>query len=415
MTFLLLVIQAGNALLASLVQGAIGGPSALAAALAGVLGLWALAIASLRGAQSARRVVGVVEVAMLLGTLPRLLQAAQAQQWPDGVWLVTNVGLPLVVLTSLRVALQPGRSLAAMLLLVSSLVHLGLVREHAGGLGLLFLIDGVLLAALGVLLLRTVRWRKMSTWLIAGNLVAYLVAVGPGGEAVDSLGLTTKLLEVVALGLLVLPDGAARRRRWVLATAGVIGATFVTGAVTWASEARAGKVGSHIHVAASAPAPTYAQRVAATELVAATRAGIAMYEDEAVARRAGYEPSGPRVGNQHYVNHGLEHDGRVLDPQHPEGLVYVDTTLVGALFQMPRLGEIGPQPGGTITHWHTHDNICIGLAGLGLATPFGACPPFSIGVAAPAMMHIWTIDNPGGPFADELDPAFVRRLAHPVL
>ena len=32
-------------------------------------------------------------------------------------------------------------------------------------------------------------------------------------------------------------------------------------------------------------------------------------------------------------------------------------------------------------------------------------------VTRPAMLHVWTVDNPGGPFADQLDPAFTARLA----
>jgi hypothetical protein len=110
-----------------------------------------------------------------------------------------------------------------------------------------------------------------------------------------------------------------------------------------------------------------------------------------------------------------EKDADVLRPDKPEGLVYVDTTngppLVGALYVMPRVGLAG-RSGGSITHWHTH-NVCISVAPLGLAglaTPLGACPPGSLNVATPEMLHVWTVDVPGGPFADELDKEFVARL-----
>jgi hypothetical protein len=88
--------------------------------------------------------------------------------------------------------------------------------------------------------------------------------------------------------------------------------------------------------------------------------------------------------------------------------VYANTDdgpwLVGALFIMPRLGVDGPTPGGALTHWHSHDNVCIALpmvALAGLSTPIGICPPGAIGVTTAAMMHVWTVDNRGGPFADE--------------
>ena len=58
----------------------------------------------------------------------------------------------------------------------------------------------------------------------------------------------------------------------------------------------------------------------------------------------------------------------------------------------------------------------IDLAGLdgfaidGLESPFGTCPVGSINTPLPAMLHVWTVANPGGPFADDLSPAFVARL-----
>ena len=72
-------VQASNALLASGVQTAFFGLRLIA--IVGALGLLVLAIGVLRGWRGTRRVTYLVEGVMLLGTLPRLLQAMQAQAW----------------------------------------------------------------------------------------------------------------------------------------------------------------------------------------------------------------------------------------------------------------------------------------------------------------------------------------------
>jgi len=409
LTFVLLLVQASNAALASVVQGVFVGVQPLA--IGGVVGLVGLAWGVQRGWRAMRWALLVAEGLMLLGTLPRLLQALQAHAWPDGIWLLANLGLPLAVLLSPRVPPAWADRVTAALLLVTAGVHLALVQEHwqfERALGASFAVDAVLLAGAALSVQRGRRWRVAAGCLLAANLAAYLVAVGPGREAVDSLGLSTKLVELVALGLLLAPRAAL----------GVVAATLLTGAVTWVSLAREGKVGQHTHLAAAAAPPTYQERLAAADLVEATRAGIAAYADVSVARAAGYRATTPlNVAAVHFMNKAYEQDADVLDPRRPEGLVYTSTpdglVLVGALFELPRLGMEGPTPGGAITHWHTHDNVCIALpvmALMGLATPLGACPPGSVNVTTPGMLHIWTIDQPGGPFADQLDPAAAARL-----
>ena len=390
---MLLVVQAANALLASVPQ--VVAFQALGGAI-GSLGLLFLASGVWREWRWAWRAVVLVEVLMLLGTAPRLVQALVAQQMPDGGWLLGCIGLPVGVLVSRRI--KGDVPLVAGLLVASAVLHLALAGEH----GLAFALDGVLL--LGAL-----RWRWAAPWVLVFNLVAYGVAVGPGKEAVDALGVSTKLLELVALGLVL---GQSRR-----GTLALLASTVLVGGVAWAATFRDHGFAAHSHNPATASPPTYDERVAATALVQATKQGIARYSDVAAAEQAGYHLNGPQFGPLHYVNDVREHDDEVLEPTRPEGLVYVPTAdgplLVGALFIMPRLGLAGPTPGGPITHWHTH-NVCIGLPPLllaGLATPVGACPPGSINVTTPEMMHVWTIDNPGGPYADELDKAFIARLS----
>ena len=56
-------------------------------------------------------------------------------------------------------------------------------------------------------------------------------------------------------------------------------------------------------------------------------------------------------------------------------------------------------------------NVCLSALppGLGLVSPFGGCPPLSVDATTPEMMHIWVVANPGGPYAQGLDTAWVRR------
>jgi hypothetical protein len=79
------------------------------------------------------------------------------------------------------------------------------------------------------------------------------------------------------------------------------------------------------------------------------------------------------------------------------------TYLLGAVYALPWAWQDAPDAGGgSITAWHSHTNICFGLAGLvGLVSPFGTCPAGSLNVATGPMMHVWTVDLPGGPFGLE--------------
>jgi len=118
----------------------------------------------------------------------------------------------------------------------------------------------------------------------------------------------------------------------------------------------------------------------------------------------------------HWFNKAYE-KGPVLDPRHPQGLVYANThhgpVLIGAMFQMQRIGDFGPDPGGPLTAWHQHENICFSVIGLefSLMTPYSTCPFGAIDVTAPPMLHVWIVDNPkGGPFAVDIDPAVVAAI-----
>ena len=349
-------------------------------------------------------------------------------------------GLAAPLLVRMRLASVKRASLdpLAWLLVFTGGVHIGLAFGHAASqpfLALLFSVNGV--AYLMLVALRRGRWwwRPVTGLLLLGTIVAYLVFVGSGREKPDPVGVLDKLVELLALGLVMMPHenspgGWRRSLRWVIASGASLGLTFLTGTAMWAEDL-AGSTHSHDITNCAAnhhagpgtvlrPVPctvTPVQQMAAERLVAQTREAIAPYKDVNAALAAGYRPTTPDSAG--VVHYGTAHLGRglPLDPRHPAALVYVGTrhgpVLLGAMYQMPAQGQPGPEIGGALTPWHYHTNICISLPGLflsGLSTPFGQCPPWSIRITSPDQLHVWTAPNPNGPFGD-LDPAWARRLA----
>ncbi|MGH2598763.1 MAG: hypothetical protein ACRDJ9_05180, partial [Dehalococcoidia bacterium] len=130
-----------------------------------------------------------------------------------------------------------------------------------------------------------------------------------------------------------------------------------------------------------------------------------------------YRPATSDAGAlSHYQNRQSMKDDIVLDPNRPEQLVYANTTegpvLVGVVYVMPRPGMEGPAVGGPITRWHTHTFCAAPMPSwfAGLLSPFGACPAGTVNAVMPEMMHVWTVDHPGGPFAEHLDEAYLKGL-----
>ena len=130
------------------------------------------------------------------------------------------------------------------------------------------------------------------------------------------------------------------------------------------------------------------------------------YSDISVAEAAGY-PVGVVRGNDHHVqNPDLIGDGRILDPEYPESLIYAEgmhgPVLIGVMFEMDGIGDAGPMNAGPIIVWHSHDNVCFGLLPLGIAaleSPFGGCPVGSVNIPMTGeMLHMWTL--PGVPLED---------------
>jgi hypothetical protein len=176
----------------------------------------------------------------------------------------------------------------------------------------------------------------------------------------------------------------------------------------------------HDHNSTGPTAATPEQKAAAARLLQEVKAGIARFDDFKIAEAEGYRRSTPfrfgQWGPAHFANRAYGRDGQYMDPARPRALVYMRmpdgrTVLLGAMFVAPK-GQ-GPRPGGPLTDWHVHDNLCLTGAGtVALATGPGQCPEGSFFVgAAIEMMHVWTFDHPDGPFAHELTPAAIRAAA----
>ena len=319
------------------------------------------------------------------------------------------------------------RRLAALLLAGTAGVHLGLALGHLAGEPLtsaIFLGDGLAYAALALAAFTARWWRPAAVTLLAVNVLGYLGVVLAGGEGPDQVGLLTKLVEVAALGLVLVPtpgeaEPSRRAARWAASAAVLPALVLVTGGSLWGVDlARPDR--RHQHAGAvlqdANPVATPEQQAAAQRLWEETREAIAPYTDPRAARSAGYRPSGEEAGGVAHWGNDANGHGPVLDPRHPQALVYVRSrngpVLAGAMYQMPKQGAFGPDPGGPLTVWHIHQHICWSVDGsFSLATPFSTCPFAMLDVSTPAMLHVWTVDNPrGGQFAVELDREVVSRL-----
>jgi hypothetical protein len=391
------------------------------------------------------------------GHIPALVAAALL---PVAVMLIRSVrasvpssravlgpGIGLLTRTAAAPSAPPSamQRWAAWLLGIAAAVHLGLPFGHldAPVLALAYIGSGTAYAWLALRAASGRSWRMAAAPLLVATLIAYLVVTGTGREEPDQVGIATALVELAALGLCMRP---VRRGRFVRFTASVatVAATVLVGASIWigsflahaatdgdvgADPARAavGHTGDHEHDhghTARAQAgvimrpqdgapPTTEERKAAEQLAKATREAMRRFARLDAALAAGFalpwKATGPDV---HMDNKANKNDGRVLDPQRPETLVYAidgdKATLLGVVFVLERAGMAGPEPGGPITRWHAH-NICLTAfpPGFGIVTPFGTCPAFSVNVTIPEMMHVWIVDNPDGPFAEGLDKTWV--------
>jgi hypothetical protein len=115
------------------------------------------------------------------------------------------------------VGTTPQVVLASLGMMISATVHLVLASTHVVEtpvLACLFALDGVALlaAALWSLTRPFPGWRPAGAGLLAASVVAYVVYLSARRETFDAVGAATKVVELAAIGLLVLPSRRGARR-----------------------------------------------------------------------------------------------------------------------------------------------------------------------------------------------------------
>lgn len=198
------------------------------------------------------------------------------------------------------------------------------------------------------------------------------------------------------------------------------------GPIVWPDAMPAMSGGMHMVEANCTATPTPVQQQAAVTLVNDTVRAAAPYRSLAAAKAAGYRPVTPTgLPVVHYINPELYLLGRVLDASSIPVLVYVNTShgavLSAAMYLMPLAGTTAPpQPGGCLTQWHVHTNLCFSGGSVVGTTDNGPCAAGSVHQVTRPMMHVWMVPVPGGPLSPDpsassevVAASRVPALAHP--
>jgi hypothetical protein len=349
-----------------------------------------------------------------------------------GYWLFSLAALVaswLQLSWAIVAIIRPSRRLLHGGVLLNSVVLAGYIitqatgdaigtAPHSGGLpafgsGLGAALDAVLAAGCAWLLTaksaqyQVRRQRLIDAPVATGAMTAVLLGValataGPGA-ATSTHGIPVTASGGSSMPGMAMPDTAAAAIRLANSTP--------AGDITMPSPDMQMMTG--MRMASSVPctvAPTAAQQKAAVSFVDASWRDAKKYQSLAVAKAAGYRPITP-VGAPvvHYLNaayyQATVRGGPVLNTVDPQSLVYANTpkgaVLVAAMYiTYPR----GPtlQPGGCLTQWHVHTNLCL-TGSLGVVGSVGpgnpACPPGSVNRVTPPMIHVWFVPIPGGPTA----------------
>ncbi|HZE40682.1 MAG TPA: hypothetical protein VE172_17915 [Stackebrandtia sp.] len=364
----------------------------------------------------------------------------------------------------------------AMASLLAAVVHFSVTGEHFAeywAYGAFMLVGGFVQLGWSVAAVaRPSKGLLVSGAVINAAIVAVYVVtrtvgdlVGPGAGQTEPIGLadtvTTACEALIVVGSVALALGTARRpvRRRTAAVVTISAATATVvllsmslmgggemsedsemdaaAAVSLPTHSPAGPVTmpdadmrmeNGMAMASDKPctkAPTAAQQRAAVKLVNDSWAGSKKYRNLATAKADGYRsltPSGAKV--VHYINatnYRATVEGRqqTLDPSRPQSLVYANTSrgavLVAAMYiASPRDHGAPAQPGGCLTQWHVHTNLCFDkdMSVVGVAKP--SCPADSRQRRTPPMLHIWFAPVPGGPTAVDASPRQVVRAAERV-
>jgi hypothetical protein len=347
--------------------------------------------------------------------------------------------------------------------LIGALVHAALVPTHWAddhNVALLFIVDTAGFAlAMAWILLRRRHWAAVSAAMLLGTAGVYAWYLLTGREDPDIVGLLTTAIELAA-GLVavsaILWSSAERTRtrgpRWVVVTGAAVVLALVgmsavaaasptssdSDAASTSNQAMAGMAGSGtaghpLSLTTTSPAgaiawpdnmsnmapgmrmatgdctaqPSAAEQRAAVQLVDQTVTAVAPYRSLAAARAAGYvpvTPSGKKI--VHYINPSIYRQHPTLDPTQIPVLVYVNTVrgavLSAAMYLMPKTTASNPpQPGGCLTQWHIHTDLCFNGGSVVGRNDAGSCSTGGVNLATAPMMHVWMTPVSGGPLAPD--------------
>jgi hypothetical protein len=251
-----------------------------------------------------------------------------------------------------------------------------------------------------------------------------------GGVAAVAAMLAVPVLVIAATAAVMTPGWAGPEGPAGMASGSGMAASSGSGmAASSASAAGMGDMGStdglpDMRMYGETAPPTASQVLAAGQLIKATDATLARYQNVQAAFAAGYTYVLRTNGEEHLLYEGPDpaHDG--LNPQHPSSLVYAINVphhapiLLGAMY-IENGDTNGPQVGGSLTRWHSHLVVCQNgkptVAGFGVQLR-GSCNPATWhDTYTSQMLHVWVVPYPGGVFSDDLSQAATDSAVRAVL
>jgi hypothetical protein len=156
---------------------------------------------------------------------------------------------------------------------------------------------------------------------------------------------------------------------------------------------------------------TPAEQHRAEQLLRTTIVDLRRWNDTSAAQADGFVSMHDGfTGAEHFVHWDWIEDRDVLDPSHPESLVYrVEPdgvrVLEAAMFVMPKRYDLSDTPdiGGSLTQFHVHDKLCFDDAPIPKffrnVRSDGTCIKGLVKKLMSPMLHVWIRPNPCGPFA----------------
>ena len=249
-----------------------------------------------------------------------------------------------------------------------------------------------------------------------------------GGVAAAAALLAVPVLVIAATAAVMTPGWAGPEGPAGMASGSGMAASSGSGmAASSASAAGMGDMGStdglpDMRMYGETAPPTASQVLAAGQLIKATDATLARYQNVQAAFAAGYTYVLRTNGEEHLLYAGPAYAG--LNPQHPSSLVYAINVphhapiLLGAMY-IQNGDTNGPQVGGSLTRWHSHLVVCQNgkptVAGFGVQLR-GSCNPATWhDTYTSQMLHVWVVPYPGGVFSDDLSQAATNSAVQAVL